>query len=275
MSMSTRPLAKTRAPVMEVFASIQGEGAYVGEPQSFLRLAGCPLRCAWCDTPNSWTVSELPRTRIAGVQGARHEEGWATPFQSACWIAEVEPAEPRTVSVTGGEPLLWPDYLLALRGMLGERRMHLETAGAHPDSLARVLDIFQHFSLDLKLPADMGAPQEPVVLSPEAHPATEASPCDAPTWSAARRACLELIADKDACAKLVIAGGRDARDYDPLVEDLAQVAPEVPLYLTPATPMAGVPAPDLPLVVEVAERARELNLAVRILPQVHRLLRIP
>ena len=38
----------THVPVMEVFASIQGEGAYVGEPQVFVRLRGCPLRCAYC-----------------------------------------------------------------------------------------------------------------------------------------------------------------------------------------------------------------------------------
>ena len=42
------------APVLEVFASIQGEGAYVGEPQVFVRLFGCPFRCRWCDTPDAF-----------------------------------------------------------------------------------------------------------------------------------------------------------------------------------------------------------------------------
>ena len=36
--------------VTEIFHSIQGESTYAGRPCLFIRLTGCPLRCAWCDT---------------------------------------------------------------------------------------------------------------------------------------------------------------------------------------------------------------------------------
>ncbi len=40
--------------VTEIFHSIQGEGLLAGVPSVFIRLAGCPLRCRWCDTAYAW-----------------------------------------------------------------------------------------------------------------------------------------------------------------------------------------------------------------------------
>lgn len=276
---------------MEVFASIQGEGTFVGEPQSFLRLRGCPLRCRWCDTKGSWELAPEPLARIHAAE-ARSEPAWASPFQVALWIAEVEGGRARTVSVTGGEPLIWSDFLCALPSFLGQRRLHLETAGAHPLALARVLEVFDHVSFDLKLPADLGPPVElpepseytepledfgaselcePSQLASEA----ERAPEDASGWRRARRACLELLAERDACAKLIVSGGHRAEEYDELLDDLAELAIDIPLVVQPVTPMNAVAAAPLELIDEVCEQAAERALGVRVLPQVHRILGRP
>ena len=43
------PLAGTLR-INEIFHSIQGESTWAGVPCVFVRLAGCPLRCTYCDT---------------------------------------------------------------------------------------------------------------------------------------------------------------------------------------------------------------------------------
>jgi organic radical activating enzyme len=271
--MTHEPDARNAAPVMEVFASIQGEGAFVGEPQVFLRLRGCPMRCRWCDTPGSWRVGAEDRARIAATPergGPRREPPWATPFQAACWIAEVEPGTPRTVSVTGGEPLLWPGFLLGLRSMLSPRRLHLETAGAHPRTLAQVIDAFDHVSLDLKPEGDLDPPEEL-----EAAGAVERAPRTASEWRAAREACLALVAGRDACAKIVVSGERSLDELASLLEEVERRAPGLPVVLTPATPVGGSSSPTPGTIASLVEMARDRDLAIRVVPQVHRVLGIP
>ncbi len=258
----------TRAPVLEVFASLQGEGRFAGEPQVFVRLWGCPLRCRWCDTPGSWLLPAEPRARVAAPGAPRHEPGWATPEEVACWITAVEPGRARTISVTGGEPLLWPGFLRALRAHAGGRRIHLETAGAHPAALSEVLEAVDHVSLDLKLPADLDAP-EPLAG------ALEPVPRDESEWTSVRRRMLELVRGREACGKLILAGGRSAREFEPILDDVAALAPELPLFLQPVTPMNGVPAPTRAALLELVELALVRRLAVRVIPQLHRQLRIP
>jgi len=43
--------------INEIFYSLQGEGQLAGVPSVFIRLAGCPLRCRWCDTPYAQSPS--------------------------------------------------------------------------------------------------------------------------------------------------------------------------------------------------------------------------
>ena len=74
--------------VNETFFSIQGEGTRAGKPCVFVRLTGCPLRCAWCDT--AYAFHEGTRRSLEDV------------------AAEIARHPCRTVLVTGGEPLAQP-----------------------------------------------------------------------------------------------------------------------------------------------------------------------
>ena len=262
----------THAPLLEVFTSIQGEGLFVGQPQDFLRLAGCPLRCDWCDTRGSWGLPPRAPSADESVSGADlRTAAWITPLDAAARVQRLAGElhdRRRPLSITGGEPLIWPDFIAALLPLLGERPVHLETAGAHPAALATLVDRLAHVSLDLKLPADLAPP-----ITTELGTGPEAPPADAESWSAARLACLELLAGRPACAKLPVAAGRQAADFEELLLDLEASAPQLPLFIQPVNGIGGngerLRGPRPELLMELAERGEELGLTVRVVPQIH------
>jgi 7-carboxy-7-deazaguanine synthase len=97
--------------VSEIFYSLQGEGMLVGTPSVFVRLAGCPFRCRWCDTAYAWDFAagqELDPDQIAA--------------QINLWPC-------RFVVLTGGEPMTGPD--LAVRPGLVDLSHRLQAAGKH------------------------------------------------------------------------------------------------------------------------------------------------
>ena len=115
--------------VYETFAGIQGESTRAGMPCFFIRLSGCPLRCAWCDTLK------------------------ARPFQAGCdrtvssLVREaVESGIPLT-EVTGGEPLAQKNTPELCRSLLAAGlRVLMETNGAEdcsvlPEGVIRILDM--------------------------------------------------------------------------------------------------------------------------------------
>ncbi len=99
--------------VCEVFASIQGESTFAGRPCAFIRLSGCNLRCAWCDTSYAWEGGQ-PRTLDALVEEVRN---FGLPL----------------IEITGGEPLLQPATpALAQRLLDHGLTVLIETNGSLP-----------------------------------------------------------------------------------------------------------------------------------------------
>lgn len=135
--------------VAEVFRSLQGEGVGIGAPTVFIRLSGCDLRCAWCDTAYA---REVGSGRAATV--------------AEC-VAEVDRlARPGdVVCVTGGEPLIQAECPILIRRLARPgRTVWVETNGAH--DVAAVQAAGARVSADLKCPSSgMQGSTNPALLA--------------------------------------------------------------------------------------------------------------
>lgn len=108
--------------VSEIFGpTVSGEGPTLGQRCSFLRLGGCNLTCAWCDTPYTWDASRHDlRAELRRMDADRIVERL---LATGC----------RFVIISGGEPLLqqgYPGWVAVLRGLIGAGvRVEVETNG--------------------------------------------------------------------------------------------------------------------------------------------------
>lgn len=139
--------------LLEVFRSWQGEGPYAGARQVFVRLGGCHLRCHYCDTPDSWERSKT--WSLEGVERPNPVEPGEIGDLLRDWSAR---ERFHSVSFTGGEPLLQPEFLreLALRARGLGLPTYLDTSGTLADRLEKVADAIDIFALDYKLPSTPG-----------------------------------------------------------------------------------------------------------------------
>jgi organic radical activating enzyme len=87
--------------ISEMFLSVQGEGPSIGFPSIFLRLKGCVLNCAWCDTAAVWKTGRA--WDFAEICEAFYENDWFSKLDSGF----------TRLVVTGGDPLLQQNALVA------------------------------------------------------------------------------------------------------------------------------------------------------------------
>ena len=115
--------------LIEIYKSVQGESSFAGLPCIFVRLAGCNLRCSWCDSEYTFTGG-----RKVTLEEALAEVGRLGPV--------------KLVEITGGEPLLQEREVVPLMRRLLEDgyEVLIETSGERPlgnvpDRVHKIVDV--------------------------------------------------------------------------------------------------------------------------------------
>jgi len=128
----------TTVSLSEVFTSIEGEGVFVGTKTLFVRLAGCPLKCHWCDTTYA-----IPLDSGESISTEEAKQRISTSL------------EPNTfkVNFTGGETLVQYGAVIELAKHVQKLglRTYLESAFYDFSRFAKVFPFIDICKIEFKL----------------------------------------------------------------------------------------------------------------------------
>lgn len=125
--------------VSEIFFSLNGEGLLMGVPTIFVRLSGCNLQCAWCDTKYAWEKGVKKTVEQVVEEVKTSDNGFCS------WVL-----------ITGGEPLLQKiDELV--RKLRSAYSIGIETNGS---IYADVLTLCDFISVDIKPPSSQNPTED-------------------------------------------------------------------------------------------------------------------
>lgn len=241
-----------RVDLVEVFSSVQGEGLFVGCRQVFVRLAGCNISCQYCDTRESFVAPE--RARIETAAGRRQFVEIVNPLPISdlvAFVGDLCRSPHHSISVTGGEPLLYPHVIKALASLRGNgMKLFLETNGTLPTELQSVIDVVDIVSLDFKLPSVMGGKEY---------------------WQQ-HADFLQIAATRTAVVKVVISGETTQAEIEQAIALIAAVDATIPLILQPVTAVNGVSPVDPAKALLWQELALWQLHDVRVIPQTHKIM---
>ena len=241
--------------VTELFRSIQGEGIYVGVMQIFLRLAGCSLGCCYCDTPAR--KGEVSNCVIYDGKSVEKITNPVSPERIAEAVAALVRVHPgvHSLSITGGEPLEQPDFLISFLEIFRKEEItvYLETNGLEEEAARVVVPLADIISIDIKLP----------------------SLCGGGEFFEIYERVLPLLADKEFFCKIVIADRVDISEFAGAVQLLSRYDRSTRLVIQPATPVKGCGGVDSDLLLDCYRKASGELDDVRVIPQCHRIMGLP
>lgn len=152
-------ITKTKGHIVEIFSSYQGEGGSVrgscfGRRQIFIRLAGCDLRCEWCDSAKS-RDPKYPECKVETEPGSWKFTTYKNPVNEEFVIDQVlnlSTKDFHSVSITGGEPTHQEDFFYKIVDRLYalELPVYLETNGYYPKRIEKVASQISYACVDIK-----------------------------------------------------------------------------------------------------------------------------
>jgi 7-carboxy-7-deazaguanine synthase len=233
--------------IFEIFTSIEGEGIFYGTKTLFVRLAGCPFTCFYCDTKESLP---LDSGKEFSIEDAITEIG--SQIQSNTF----------KVNFTGGDPLLQHQAVALLAKNIQDRKIptYLESSCFDVDRFNHVLPFIDYIKIEFKTrESEFVDIQHYEKLISESLKCLESS----------------INQQKITYIKIVVSSKTKITDFNNLVENIFKIRNSEKISGFIIQPTYGISEPSLEQLMEMYDCVFPKFRDVKIVPQLHKFIGAP
>ena len=233
--------------LFEIFTSVEGEGILFGTKTLFVRLAGCPFTCFYCDTKESLPLD-------SGLEYSLEE---ATKL-----IDSNLKNQTYKVNFTGGDPLIQHEAVALLAKHIQTKKIptYLESSCFDKDRFNHVLPYIDIVKIEFKTKdSDFVDSKHYEKLISHAIKCLEAS----------------VNSNKKTYIKIVVSSKTKTSDFEELTNNIFNIISSEDIDGFIIQPTYGISEPSLDLLLDLYDIVYPYYIDVKVVPQLHKLIGAP
>jgi 7-carboxy-7-deazaguanine synthase len=242
--MRQKAAASARVKLSEIFTSIEGEGILFGTKTMFVRLAGCPLKCRWCDTPYALPLDSGSDYSVDGAKELILKNLHPNTFK---------------VNFTGGEPLMQHEAVIELARFIRNKgvRTYLESACYDAARFAKVLPYIDIVKVEFKM-------KDSKVVDEKHYGSLLREELD----------CLKLAVSsgKTTYIKVVVTNSSNLKEFNELVREVFKMVKPIEIAGFIIQPSYEIDEPTLGVLFGFYDAVYPVYDQVRVVPQLHKII---
>ena len=233
--------------LFEIFTSVEGEGILYGTKTLFVRLAGCPFTCFYCDTKESlplnsgteYTIDEANKL----IDSNLHDQTYKVNF-------------------TGGDPLIQHQAVAQLAKHIQNKKIptYLESSCFDIDRFNHVLPFIDIVKIEFKTKdSDFVDSEHYEKLIGHTMKCLESS----------------VTSKKTTYVKIVVSSKTQLNEFKKLVDDIFNTISKEDIHGFVIQPTYGVSEPPLDLLLNLYDIVFPHYIDVKVVPQLHKFIGAP
>jgi organic radical activating enzyme len=233
--------------LFEIFTSVEGEGILYGTKTLFVRLAGCPFTCFYCDTKESlpldsgteYTIEEANELIDNNLQNQTYK-----------------------VNFTGGDPLIQHQAVAQLAKHIQSKKIptYLESSCFDIDRFNHVLPFFDIVKIEFKTKdSDFVDSKHYDKLIGHTMKCLESS----------------VKSNKTTYVKIVVSSKTQLSEFKTLVNDIFNIISKENIDGFVIQPTYGISEPSLDLLLDLYDIVFPYYIDVKVVPQLHKFIGAP